>query len=357
MLRILYQIHRIYFKTLGLTLKEGNFNINKVVQDFVDHFNTSVGKWSNGGTNGKAMLKKHSMFFEISIDFTNQQAKFFNPKELTINDDSYERFISKDNLQSPVLTRRDLYNEIEKASIAKPTWKQYEKDTFQVLFEIHRVFFKSQNKFLEFEKFIENRAVGVFVQTFINTLRKMYPTLSRSGPKWAFKQHKVFFNTKIDFSLQNFFEENSDEPLKENEEIQKICQISSIETIDQNQSSEELKSIEENSTKRRRTRKQINYSLLNESGVVEEHQTEEIVLQPMEEETPTETVKTFVLTSIEKNPTLAMQLKSFIENYSEFERDAMLQQPLIDPLQTTDNIKEELSNSFEIESHDIELMK
>ena len=80
------------------------------------------------------------MFFEISIDFTNQQAKFFNPKELTINDDSYERFISKANLQSPVLTRRDLYNEIEKASIAKPTWKQYEKDTFQVLFEIHRVF-------------------------------------------------------------------------------------------------------------------------------------------------------------------------------------------------------------------------
>ena len=104
-------------------------------------------------------------------------------------------------------------------------WKQYEKDTFQVLFEIHRVFFKSQNKFLEFKKFIENRAVGVFVQTFINTLRKMYPTLSRSGPKWAFKQHKVFFNTKIDFSLQNFFEENSDEPLKENEEIQKVqCQ-------------------------------------------------------------------------------------------------------------------------------------
>ena len=38
----------------------------------------------------------------------------------------------------------------------------------------------------------------------------------------------------------------------------------------------------------------------------------------------------------------------------------MLQQPLtdpLDPLQTTDNIKEELSNSFEIESHDIELMK
>ena len=86
---------------------------------------------------------------------------------------------------------------------------------------------------------------------------------------------------------------------------------------------------------------------------VHENHIEEFVATPLQfevvQEPPTEPTmecaKTFVLTSMEKNPTLAMQLKSFIENFSDIERDALLQQFLVDPLQTSDNIKKELSYS------------
>ena len=246
---------------------------------------------------------------------------------------------------SIMITRQELFEEVKKGSKAKPGSKDFGLEALKILYALHHSYFESQGLFLNEDKFKANQVVIKAVQTFRKGCGERW-----KGGKMCFK-NKKWFSVSLNFSTE-----------KDNFEMHSVAVQEQIE--------ESQKLFNEV------TRKHEEAKRIRESGKIEEAKkiresvssTDVLILattQALRERSGGHSSVADVLEAIKDNECLATQVTMLIdnlkdENYSEIERDAILQQPLTDPLeplQTTDNIKEELSNSFEIESHDIELMK